>query len=33
MCSHRLEKIVNSKILHGIELCKFIALSTSKQEQ
>lgn len=23
MCSHRLEKIVDSRILHGIELCKF----------
>lgn len=27
MCSHRLEKIVDSRILHGIELCKFLALS------
>lgn len=33
MCSHRLEKIVDSRILHGIELCKFLALSASEQKQ
>lgn len=33
MCSHRLEKIVDSRILHGIKLCKFLALSASEQKQ
>lgn len=33
MCSHGLEKVIDSRILYLIEVCKFLALSTSKQKQ